>query len=38
MNYYHNLSDVIPNTIYLATGRNETSITSENIKKFAEIM
>ncbi|MCI8345619.1 MAG: hypothetical protein HFJ42_06685 [Clostridia bacterium] len=32
--YFHNLTDVIPNTIYLATNRNATTITSEKIKQI----
>lgn len=32
--YYHNLTDVIPNTMYLATNRNGTTITSEEIKQI----
>ncbi len=32
--YYHNLTDVIPNTMYLATSRNGTTITSEKIKQI----
>ena len=31
--YYHNLTDVIPNKIYLATTRNATTITSTKIKQ-----
>ncbi len=32
--YYHNLTDVIPNSIYLATSRNGTTITSKKIKQI----
>ena len=32
--YYHNLTDVIPNTMYLATNRNGTTITSDKIKQI----
>ena len=32
--YYYNLTDVIPNTIYLATNRNATTITSDKIKQI----
>lgn len=32
--YYHNLTDVIPNRIYLATNRNATTITSNKIKQI----
>ena len=32
--YYHNLTDVIPNTMYLATSRNGTTITSDKIKQI----
>ena len=32
--YYHNLTDVIPNKIYLATNRNATTITSKKIQQI----
>lgn len=32
--YYHNLTDVIPNKVYLATNRNATTITSTKIKQI----
>ncbi len=31
--YYHNLTDVIPNKIYLSTNRNATTITSNKIQQ-----
>ena len=34
--YYHNLTDVIPNKIYLATNRNATTIISKNIANSCE--
>ena len=32
--YYHNLTDVIPNKIYLSTNRNATTITSTKIHQI----
>ncbi len=32
--YYHNLTDVIPNKIYLSTNRNATKITSTKIQQI----
>lgn len=32
--YYQNLTDVIPNKIYLSTSRNATTITSEKIQQI----
>ena len=32
--YYHNLTDVIPDKIYLSTSRNGTTITSNKIKQI----
>ena len=32
--YYHNLTDVIPNKIYLSTNRNSTKITSTKIQQI----
>ena len=32
--YYHNLTDVIPDKIYLSTNRNGTTITSDKIKQI----
>ena len=32
--YYHNLTDVIPNKIYLSTNRNATTINSNKIKQI----
>lgn len=32
--YYHNLTDVIPSTMFLATSRNGTSIKSKKIKQI----
>lgn len=32
--YYHNLTDVIPNKMYLATNRNATTINSDKIQQI----
>lgn len=32
--YYHNLTDVIPNKIYLSTNRNATTISSKKIQQI----
>lgn len=32
--YYHNLTDIIPNKMYLATNRNATNINSDKIKQI----
>ena len=32
--YYHNLTDVIPNKMYLATNRNATTIHSDKIQQI----
>ena len=32
--YYHDLTDVIPSKMYLATNRNATTISSENIQQI----
>ena len=36
--YYHNLTDVIPNKIYLSTNRNATTITSNKIQQMFECL